>query len=175
MPTFRGIVVPVLVLVLFVGGAFTVYQVSEFGQQSAARGDGQTVTNETHIQQVGLYQLVDKATATYTTGFNESVTVYNSSDVQLTEGTDYEWNETEGTILFYSTANTQDGASYNITYTYFENTGDVKTLAGPLEVLTIAIGNLGYLAAGLALVSLLIGFAIAIAKFVGDSGPTTNR
>lgn len=77
-----------------------------------------TVTNETVTQDVGNYTAVSAAGDEGVKGFLDDEVVYNSSDVQLTEGTDYEWNETDGTIKFLSTTDTTDGANANITYTY---------------------------------------------------------
>ena len=77
-----------------------------------------TVTNETVTQDVGNWTAVDAADKEGVKGFLDNEVVYNSSDTELTEGTDYEWNETDGTIKFLSTASTTDGNNANITYTY---------------------------------------------------------
>lgn len=175
MPTFRKIVIPVFVFVIFVGGGFAAYQVADLGQKSAARDDGQTAVNETHIQQVGMYQFVDQSTEEFTAGFNDSVTVYNSSDTELVEGEDYEWNSTEGSIFFYDTANTDDGSAFNITYTYYKNTERVRELSGPLGVITGGLGQVAYFAAGLALVVLILAFGALVGSYLGDDGPQTNR
>lgn len=177
MPSFRKIVIPVLVFVLFVGGAFAAYQIADFGQGAAAQDDGQTVTNESHMQQVGMWQFVDRGTNEYTTGFNDSVTVYNSSDVELTEGTDYRWNETEGTIFFENTPNTTDNAQFNITYTYFSNPPETRELDRVLDTITGGLGQMGYFAGGIALVVFLLAFGGFVAKYVGTKSnqPRTRR
>lgn len=173
MPTFRRFVIPVLVLVIVVGGAFAAYQVADSARDSAAQ-EADTVTNETLVQQVGTWQLVSKSTDEFTAGFNDSVTVYNNSSVELTEGTDYEWNETDGAIKFLDTDSTSDGDPANITYTYFENTQEVKRVAGPLDVIVTGLGKFGYAGGAIALVV----FLLAVAAFVAKSwakGPKTNR
>lgn len=171
---FTDLVIPVMVFVIFVGGAFTAYQVADGAQNQAAQVNA-TVTNETLTQQVGNWQLVSKSTEEFTAGFNDTVTVYNQSGVELTEGTDYEWNSTDGAIKYLDTANTQDGNSSNITYTYFENTEAVKDLSGPVGVITTAVGKSAYLVGGLGLVVLLLAVVGLVAKVFGESGPQTNR
>lgn len=176
MVTFRSLVVPIMVFVIFVGGAFAAYQVADFGQMGAAHGPGTTVTNESHVQQVGIWQYTDNTTYQYTTGFGDSPTVYNNSSVRMVEGTDYEWNATDGGIYLYNTANTTDGAPFTITYTYYQNTEDVKHLNGPLSAITSALGNLTIFAAGLGLVVFIFGFGVFVAKYLNSrGGPKTNR
>lgn len=171
---FSRLVVPVFVFVIFVGGAFAAYQVADLGQDDAAK-NLKTVENESISQQVGIWQLVSKSTDRYTAGFNDTVTVYNSSDVELEEGTDYEWNETDGAIYFYDTASTTDGNSANITYDYYENTEEVKEISGPIGVLTRGVGQMGYFAGGIALVIFLLALGGLLAKKFTDDGPRSNR
>jgi len=176
MVTFRSFIVPIMVFVIFAVGGLAAYQVADFGQQSAAHGPGTTATNESHIQQVGIWQYTDNATNQYVTGFNDSPTVYNNSSARLVEGTDYKWNASGGALFIYSTPNTTNGNPFTITYTYYQNTQDVKRLNGPLSTITKALGNLPILAAGLGLVVLIIGFGTFVAKYLGSrSGPRTNR
>lgn len=176
MVEFRSLVIPVVVFVIFAGGAFAAYQVADFGQQSAAHGPGTTVTNESHIQQVGMWQYTDNTTGRYTTGFNDSPTLYNNSSAQLVEGTDYEWNATDGGVYLYSTPNTTDGAQFTITYKYYQNTPDTRRLDTVLRGITKGVGNLSILAAGLGLVILILVFAALVAKHVSSrGGPRTNR
>lgn len=173
---FKRLAVAVAVFVILVGGAFTAYYVADYGADSAAQEPAQ-VTNETISQQVDVWQFVGKATEEHTAGFNESVTVYNSSGVELTKGTDYEWNATRGTIAYRNTANVQDNVNGNITYTYFENTEGVQILSGPIGGITDAIGWLGVLGAGFSLIVLLLAVAALVARaFSGRGGPPrTNR
>lgn len=176
MVSFKSIVIPVLVLVIFVAGGLAMYQVADLGQKSAAKDDGTLVENETHVQRIGFWLLTDNSTAQYTAGFNDTVSVYNSSDVELEEGTDYEWNSTDGAVLFKDTESTEDGQTYNITYTYFQNTEQVRELSGPLDVITIGTGHAAYLAAGLAMVVFLLILGGVIAKYHRvRGGPRTRR
>lgn len=176
MVTFRQLVIPVLVMVIFVGGGLVAYQVADLGQKAAARDDGTTVTNESHIQQVGMWQFTSNSTNRFTAGFSSNVTVYNNSSTELVEGQDYEWNATDGSIFFYNTASTNDGDPFTITYTYFQNTEGVRELSGPIRVITEGVGSISYLAAGLALVVFVLGFGAFLAKYLGSrGGPRTNR
>lgn len=176
MASFKRLVVPVLLFVVIVGGGFTAYYVADLGQGAAAQGDGQTIANETHIQQVDMWQLVDRSTNEYTTGFNDTVVVRNNSSHVLTAGEDYRWNDTEGTIFFEDTASTNDGEPYNITYTYFANTEEVRQLDGPLDVITRGLGLSAYLVGGIALVVFLLALAGLIGKYLGGrGGPRSNR
>lgn len=171
---FSDLLVPVVVFVLFVAAGFAAYQVADLAQRDAAK-TSKTVTNETLTQQVGNWQLVSKSTDQYTAGFNDSVTVYNETGHELTEGDDYLWNSTDGAIRYEDTASTQDGNTSNITYDYEENTQGVKDVSGPLGVVVTAVGDGGYLAGGVGLVVFLLVAVGLVAKYVGSSGPRTNR
>lgn len=173
---FRRLVIPVLVFVILVGAAFTAFQVSDYAQGSAAENpDAITVDNETILQQVEMWQFVQASQEPYTTGFDENVTVYNHNDDELEEGVDYEWNATHGSIYFYDTADTSDNDPANVTYDYYENTEDVKTLGQPLQVITSFLGYSGYIGAAIGLVIMLLAFAGLVARNFADSGPGTNR
>lgn len=171
---FKKFVIAVAVFVLFVGGAFTAYQVADLGQNAAA-DEPKNVTNETVVQEFDSFQFVDQALEQYTTGFNDSVTAYNSSNTTLERGTDYRWNETDGTILYLDTQSTNETNTSYVSYTYFENTQEVKEVSGPIETVTNAIGQTGFLAAGLALVVLILLFGGFIASRLTNGMPKTNR
>lgn len=170
----RRLVVPVIVLALVVGAAFAMYQVANAAQNDADR-QLETQVNESLTQQVGNWQRVNKSVAEFTTGFNNSTTVYNESDHELTRGEDYKWNNSDGAIKFLDTQSTSDGNNATITYDYYRNTEDVQTLAGPLQTVARAVGEVGFLGAGLALVVFLLAFAGVMAKSFADSGPRTRR
>lgn len=175
MPSFRALVIPVVIMVVFVAGAFTAYQVADIGQKDAARDQGTLVENETHVQRIGFWQLTDNSTNTFFAGANDTVTVYNNSSAVLDRGDDFEWNKTEGAIYFYDTASTNDGDPYNITYTYFTNTKDVQQVSGPLSVVTRGMGYMAYLVAGIAMVVFLLGIVYIVKSFLDNSTPTTRR
>lgn len=171
---FKRFVVPFVLLVIFAAGGVVVYQAADYAMDDADRVE-KTVENETLVQETAAYQYVNKSLETFTAGFNDSVRVWNASDVELTDGTDYDWNETDGTIRFYDTARTNDGSTANITYDYLENTQDVKTLWGPVSGIVAAVGETPLFVAGLGLVVLLIVVAGFFAKKMTGGGPRTNR
>lgn len=171
---FKKVVVPIAVFVIFVSAGFGAYQIADAGQDQAAQ-QPRTVENETLIQQVGNWQLVSKSLDQFTAGFNDSVTVYNESGVELTEGTDYEWNSTDGAIKYLDTPRTQDGNTSNVTYVYQENTEAVKKLTGPLDVVTVGVGKAAYLAGGFGLILVLMAIGVVVAQWLSDTGPRTNR
>lgn len=171
---FKSVIVATLLLVIFVGGSFAAYQIASTGQDAAAQ-QPKTITNETLVQQVDTWQLVSKSTQEFTAGFKQNVTVYNATGTKLTEGTDYQWNSTDGAISFEDTPSTNDGANANITYTYYENTESVKTISGPLGVITTTLGRSGYIVGALGLVVILLTVGGILAKSFADSGPKSNR
>lgn len=70
-------------------------------------------------------------------GYSENVSI-DSEGKQLTEGDDYEWNETAGTITWLNTANTNNGAPANITYGAYQRTAETEaawTLISPFMAL----------------------------------------
>jgi len=172
---FRKLVIAVCVFAIFVGGAFTVYQVADLSQKNAP-ADRKNVTDEQLVQEYDSYQFVDNATQEFTAGFDENVTVKNQSGYELTEGDDYQWNETDGTILFKDTQHTEEGNTSTINYTYFRNTQRVREVSGPLTIITEGIGRTAFLAGGFGLVVLLLVFGGFVAKRIGSNRmPASNR
>lgn len=165
---FRQILVAVSVLAVFAVGAFVAFQVSDVAQNDAPATD-RNVTNESLVQEYDSYQFVDNATNQYTAGFNDSVTVYNQSNHELVEGQDYEWNSTDGTILYLSSPNTTEGNTSTISYTYQYNTQDVRDVSRPLTAITESFGLVAFAAGALALVVLLLWFGSMIASRIGTS------
>jgi hypothetical protein len=90
-----------------------------------------TVTNESITVNHGEYVAVDNASVA--TDFSQNVTVYNSSGSELTEGTDYEWAATNGSVKFLAAGSTTDGNTANITYTYTAHTENVRTVTGTVS------------------------------------------
>lgn len=172
---FQRVIIAVAVFAIFAVGAFTAFQVADISQKNAPAND-QNVTNESIPQEYDAYQFVDKALLEYTAGFGANVTVYNNSSVELTEGEDYQWNETDGTIKFENTAATNESNPANISYTYYRNTQSVREIGGILGPMVDAVGKLPLFAAGLSLSVLLIVMGGFIAKRIGGNDlPARNR
>lgn len=171
---YRRYVVPIVLFVLFAAMAFGTMMVADFGSNDAAR-NAANVTNESISQQVGVWQFVNKATVEHTAGFNESVTVYNSSGDELVKGTDYEWNASDGTISYYNTANVADNEAGNISYTYFKNTQDVQLLSDIIDPIVLFASQSPLLIGGLALGIILMAAVAIVAKYMGRSDFKSNR
>lgn len=171
---FRRYVLPILVFVLFVGGAYTMFLVVDAGSDSADRTP-EYVENESINQQVGLWQFTNKALDQHTAGFNESVTVYNASDHELTKGEDYQWNASDGSIKYENTNDVTDGNTGTISYHYFENTEDVKGLSRVIGPLAGLVGQGGLLVGGLAIVVMLLAFAGLVSRFFSGNDFQSNR
>lgn len=126
-----------------------------------------TVTNETVTADIDNWTAVDAPD--YVLSFDDSVTAYNSSGAELTEGTDYEWNATDGTIKYLGgSSSVSDGEDTSVTYTYTAKTETSRQMKG---ILTLAYRGLPYL------LFLAVGFfAIAVVAVVGQLlGARTGR
>lgn len=168
---FSRLVVPVAIFVVFTVGAFAVLQVAEAGQRGAP-ATTQTEVNESLVVEYDAYQFVDAATAEWTAGFTENVTVY-SNGTELQEGDDYRWNSTDGTILYLDTNATVEGNSSTITYEYEQNTDRVQEVGAVIQPIVRAVGRGGLLAAGFGFVGFLVVFAGIIGRRF--TGGTTSR
>lgn len=171
---FKKLAIFVGLFVIFTAGAFTAMQVADIGQDNAP-AEQKNVTNETLVQEYDAYQYVDKALVQYTAGFDENVTVYNNTSVELTEGEDYEWNESDGTIRYHDTAKTNETNQSTISYTYYENTKDVKELSGPIRSLVEGLGLLPLMVGGIALCLFLIYIGGFIASKFTNGTMESNR
>lgn len=171
---FRRYATAIFVFVIVVAAAFTVFLVADAAEDSAAQ-TADSVDNETINQQVDIWQFVSKATEDRTAGFNESVTVFNSSGDELTKGEDFLWNASEGTINYQNTANVTDGENGNISYTYFRNTKEVNTISQIIDPVVALIGNGGLLVGGLGLVVVLLAFVTLVARFFSGNDFQSNR
>lgn len=176
MTEFRRIAIAAAVLTIFAAGGLTAYQVADIGQKNAA-AQNETATNESLVVEYDAWQYVDAGTAQYTTGFyNNSITVYNRTNATLTRGEDYKWNNSDGTILYLNTSDTEEGNTSYVSYKYTANTEAVKKVSGPLSATVRAIGWVGVLAAGISLVVLLLAFGGLIVSKIGTANtPRSNR
>jgi len=67
-------------------------------------------------------------------GYSETVNI-SANGEQLTEGTDYRWNESAGTVTWLDTSATSDGDSATINYQAHQRTGETAlawTVISPL-------------------------------------------
>jgi len=71
--------------------------------------------------------------------YEETVTVYNDTDALLTDGTDYEWYASNGSVKWYDTNATQAGEAAAISYTYEDPTEDQAAMSGALRAISLAL------------------------------------
>lgn len=88
----------------------------------------ETVTNESVT--IGFDQPSAVEPPTEALGFEPNATVFNSSDTELVNGTDYEWRPSDGTIAWFDTANTTDGETATVTYQFEARTQRTRDING---------------------------------------------
>lgn len=107
-----GIVVFAVVLVAALGIMWAVG-----AEYDRAPEQAETVNDEPIVVDKGNWTATDHPD--YALSFYDNETVRNSSGSQLSEGTDYEWNTTNGSVYWYeSSTDVTDGEEASITYSY---------------------------------------------------------
>lgn len=69
--------------------------------------------------------------------YSDNVTIQSPGAGTLEEGTDYEWDEVRGAVLWLNSTNTEDGNEATIDYTAFEppeETQNIQALLTPLSI-----------------------------------------
>lgn len=166
--------VAVLLFVAVAGMGVATIQIADSAENSADVTT-ENVTNESIVQEVGVWQLVNKAVEEDTAGFGDTVTVRNSTNATLVAGTDYEWNATDGTITYFNTQNVTDGATGNISYTYYQNTRSVTLLSRVIDPVVALVSWSPLLVGGLGLGVVLLAAAALVSKFVLGSSNQVKR
>lgn len=106
-------------------GAFAVLAVAGAGYQNTPTPQ-QSVTNESIIVEYDAWQQVDAAQDDAFVKSFDNETVRNSTGATLTEGTDYEYNASDGTIIFLSTSSTTEGNTGEIDYDHVSHTDETQ-------------------------------------------------
>jgi len=75
-----------------------------------------SVENESQVADVGNWTALDPPTKANRYLDNETIT--NPADQTLSEGTDYEFNTSAGTVLYYGSSKVTDGATMDVEYWY---------------------------------------------------------
>lgn len=128
-----------------------------------------TVTNESMTAQLDTWQQVDAPN--YTRSFYDNETVYDSGGAALTEGSDYEWSTSNGSVYFYSSGTVSSGEEVSISYAYTAPLETARQLKG---VVSIPIQVLFPFGALIVVAFAVAGFAIAIRNWVGSSPTARN-
>lgn len=113
---------------------------------NAALADNQQrtdITNESFTPDAGnVTELQDSRLDAATYDDDSNVTVYNASDVEMTEGTDYEWFQENGTLKTLSGGDLEGDATANVSYGYDRPPADQVMLSQVLSQIPRTIGAL---------------------------------
>lgn len=112
------------------------------GYQAALEdaGSNNTVVNETWTPNAGSITVLDDSqlTGAY---YSEDVTVYNDTGVEVDEGADYVWFETNGTVKAVSGGALDGEPSATITYSYQLTTQEQRDMTAVLSHIPQAMGT----------------------------------
>lgn len=92
----------------------------------------ESAENESLTQDFDTYQTVTKSQDPELVNFYDNESVYNSQGQELNEGTHYEWNTTDGSILFLSSGKTNEGNNASINYWVEERPDSAADKLGPI-------------------------------------------
>lgn len=116
-------------------------------------GEDQTVVNESFTPGSGGVVTLDESNnrnAFYAP--DNETTVYNGSDVEMEEGTDYEWIQKNGTVDVLSGGDLAGSGSSNITYSFQETNEEQRQWADVF----------GSINRGLGLIIPVLGFVLLL-------------
>lgn len=144
--------------------SFTLFQVADVGLTQAGTEDleqqNETLVvsfdNDVHVSQSPVNN------NRYVQGFEDDEVIRNSTDTELTEGTDYEWNTTDGGVTFINTSSLSDGENVNITYNYSRNIEEVREGDAILQSVIEAVPLWVFIPAGLFFAGLFVWLAYLV-------------
>lgn len=120
-------------IVLLAFGLFVIAIVGVAMLQSGliTGGDDITNVNESWTPNAGSVTQLDDSELDNAYYDNET-TVYNSTDVEMAEGSDYEWIESNGTVKALTGGDLAGEPNATITYSYQLTTDEEERIAGML-------------------------------------------
>lgn len=119
-------------------------------------GDDISITNETFTNTTaGAIVELDDSNKTGAFYDNET-TVFNDSDVEMVENTDYGWFESNGTLKILSGGDLAGDANGTISYSYDQTSAEQRDLATGMGALFDALPGVLFLAALVFLIWMLI-------------------
>lgn len=127
--------------VILVALSFTLFQVADVGLGQAGT-ETLTQQNETLVVTFDNDVHVSNSPENnnrYVQGFEDDEVIRNGTGGELTEGTDYEWNTTDGGVTFFDTSNLTDSEDVTITYNYSRNVEEVREGDAILQVIVEAV------------------------------------
>lgn len=146
MAADKAILLVVFAILLIAG-------IQMFDAGASAAADENLITNESWTSDPGTYVTLDRSNEGY--AYNNSVVVRNATGATMTDGTDYDWNESDGTIKAIAGGDLDPAQSANITYSVEEQTevqqGITAIIGGTLKVshLMLVVLLVALMAAGL--------------------------
>jgi hypothetical protein len=121
--------------ILFAGGMNTGYD------NASTEYD---VVNESITVDYSATVSVDESGESY----SDTVDVYNDSGAELTDGTDYDWNATDGNVTWFNTSATVDGETATISYSYTAKSGQTTAMGTVIKVSGIGLTFIAFLLVG---------------------------
>lgn len=134
-------------------------------------GADYTVDGETQNASVGSWTALNPPTkASY---FYDNETVTNSTGTQLTEGTDYEFNASGGSLTYFNTQSVTDGEEMTVDYAYAGPSPGSRSLFGVISIPIDYVLPAGLL---ISMAMTIVGLSVALYRF-GDwvSGQSAGR
>lgn len=116
-------------------------------------GRDHTVTNETFSPTADTIVQLDDSNRTGAY-YEYNATVYNNTDVEMEDGTDYEWFSQNGTIKPLSGGDLAGDGQSKITYSFQQTTPEQRRFADALGLIPQAMGYL--LLVGIFLMAVLV-------------------
>lgn len=126
------------------------------GLNTAASDSGQLEVVENETVTVDYDSDIDLG-PDHAYNFSDTVEVRNSSDAVLEEGTDYEWNATDGTLRFLNSSATSEGESATVTYEYQAQTAETRTVGTTLSPFAQFLGMLFFVVVVVGTAALTLG------------------
>jgi len=104
-------------------------------------GDDVTVSNETWTPNAGTYVALNKSNLQHAS-YDPTVIVRDENDTLQDLGTDYDWNDTQGTVQATAGGGLDGDANASITYGYQVSTEQQREVATALGLLPEIMGFL---------------------------------
>lgn len=121
-------------------------------------GDDHRVVNETWTPDAGNWTTLDESNRNGAF-YDNDTTVYNASDAEMDRGTDYEWNDSAGTVRALVGGDLDGDSSAKITYAFQQTTADQRRLVALAGELPRLVGTVAPVFAVVILLLFIKGLA----------------
>lgn len=145
------------IIALFLVALVAMTAVFGFQAVFAEAGDDRIAVNETFTPgNSGVVQLEHSdRTGVY---YGNETTVYNASDDEMDRGTDYDWNDTNGTLDVLAGGDLSGDSEGSATYEYQVTTAEQRSLLRILAIMPEVVGWLLPLLGLLAFIVIMRGY-----------------